>query len=284
MHKTLIIEGMHRSGSSLITQWLNKCGLHIGENLMKPAVGNIEGHFEDMDFIKLHEEFLEKVNEPDSGLTHNKIKPISFYHTEKLKAIINLKNSLHNQWAWKDPRTCLFLETYRALLPEAYHLILTRDFNVVVSSLINRIYQYDDNAHEDRKMLSKWIWKKFRRKKRQRSLYKTHSEFLLKVWIRYNEEILNHIRHLSAQQFIVVDYLSVIKNEKPVFLHIKNNWGFNLRYYDFKKVYKESLVSKTVDINPYIKDKTLIAKAKELENSLNQYIFKPKFENIGVNV
>ena len=53
--KILIIVGMHRSGTSLITQWLYRCGLSIGNKLAPADIGNVEGYFEDSDFLKLHE-------------------------------------------------------------------------------------------------------------------------------------------------------------------------------------------------------------------------------------
>ena len=49
---------MGRSGTSVITQWINKCGLSVGEELLGSAIGNVEGHFEDMDFLLIHEEIL----------------------------------------------------------------------------------------------------------------------------------------------------------------------------------------------------------------------------------
>ena len=49
---------MHRSGTSLITNWLSRCGLEIGERLAAGNAGNVEGHFEDVEFLKLHEEIL----------------------------------------------------------------------------------------------------------------------------------------------------------------------------------------------------------------------------------
>jgi hypothetical protein len=49
---------MHRSGTSLISQWLSHCGLHLGERLLGPGIGNAEGHFEDLDFLEFHEQIL----------------------------------------------------------------------------------------------------------------------------------------------------------------------------------------------------------------------------------
>ena len=58
--KVVVIVGMHRSGTSLITQWLQRCGLFIGDSLEGPGVGNVQGHFEDIDFLQLHQELLLK--------------------------------------------------------------------------------------------------------------------------------------------------------------------------------------------------------------------------------
>ena len=60
-NKVLIVAGMHRSGTSVIAQWLQRCGLCLGENLLGPAIGNNEGHFEDTDFVFLHDILIVKL-------------------------------------------------------------------------------------------------------------------------------------------------------------------------------------------------------------------------------
>ena len=67
-NKTLIIAGMHRSGTSLITHWLNECGLQLGDDFLGAGLGNVDGHYEDLEFLKLHEEILEANNLPATGL------------------------------------------------------------------------------------------------------------------------------------------------------------------------------------------------------------------------
>ena len=64
---------MHRSGTSLITQWLYRCGLFVGERLFPPGPGNLDGHFEDMDFLELHVKFLSKRKFPTSGFISDNI-------------------------------------------------------------------------------------------------------------------------------------------------------------------------------------------------------------------
>src|SRR5882757_9916703 len=107
--RLLIIAGMHRSGTSMVTQWLYKCGLNIGEDLMVPNSGNQQGYFEDNDFVGLHETLLSLEDLPHTGLTD---QPLPLIPPERLLIIsrlLNYKSHLNNQWGWKDPRTCLFL-------------------------------------------------------------------------------------------------------------------------------------------------------------------------------
>ncbi len=54
----LVICGMHRSGTSLVASVLENAGLAIGCTAPLPGLGNPRGHFEDPDFLALHEEML----------------------------------------------------------------------------------------------------------------------------------------------------------------------------------------------------------------------------------
>src|SRR4051812_47462812 len=135
-NKVLVILGMHRSGTSLVAQWLQRCGLHIGTRLVGAGRGNIEGHFEDRDFLDLHRSILISNNLPDTGLVSEFDTALNNTHLAEIKGLIALKNSLFEEWGWKEPRTCLFLEQYMHVLPATKYIILLRDYNSVVDSLI----------------------------------------------------------------------------------------------------------------------------------------------------
>src|ERR1044071_4305907 len=120
----LIILGMHRSGTSVITQWLQNCGLHVGDSLVEADVGNKDGYFEDWDFVRIHLDALKYCGFPDSGLISEPIELTNIYHSEKIDWNVAFKNSLYKQWGWKDPRTCLFLSQYRNIVPHAKYLII----------------------------------------------------------------------------------------------------------------------------------------------------------------
>ncbi|HMG09394.1 MAG TPA: sulfotransferase [Mucilaginibacter sp.] len=270
--KTLIITGMHRSGTSLITDWLSRCGLQIGERLVTGGIGNVDGHFEDVEFLKLHEEILSNNNLQTSGLVDETNMELSLYQLEKLKSIIKVKQQLYDQWGWKDPRTCLFLNTYAQLIPGAKYLVIARDYNSVVNSLLKRGFVEVDKKYMARGYISRLVWKYIRRPRRQREFYIDNAETLLKVWITYNEEILKALKKLPPKDYLVVDYNLLLEQDCTVFSFLTDKWKFALNYFDFRQVYKSSLMSKANDIETIVSSKTLLIKAMYLQRVLDQYM------------
>jgi len=267
-NKVLIIAGMHRSGTSLISNWLHHCGLNLGEQLLGPDIGNAEGHFEDIDFFHFHEDTLRANELPQSGLTTKRVPALSNYQHEKLKSLVALKNKLNVQWGWKDPRTCLFLDYYRSVIPDACYLNIVRDYGSTVNSLISREFKHHERKYLARKWLSRMVWKNLRREKNLARLYYNSAEAYLEVWIKYNEELLKNTRHLPANKYIFVDYLSLLDNDKNIFNCLKNQWKLQLKYYDFKRIFKEGMLSERANIDEYIENKALLKKAADLENEL----------------
>ena len=263
---------MHRSGTSLITNWLNKCGLQLGDTLMGPGPANLEGHYEDMEFLKLHEEILVDNKLPHTGLTDEHHIPVSIYHKEKLKSIIKIKNKLYKQWGWKDPRTCLFLDTYKELLPDARYLIVIRDYRSVVSSLLMRDVRDIDREYMSHGHINTFIYKHIKRGGILRKFYKAKAEQYLKVWVTYNEEILKSVGSMSQDSYVVLNYGVLNKNDARVCDYLKEHWDLALQYFNFKEVYKEKLINDPIDTDSYISNKSLLTTARKLEDKLNAYI------------
>lgn len=276
MSKVLIVLGMHRSGTSLVTQWLNKCGLNVGDFLVEEGISNTDGHYEDWDFVKLHEDTLKAHNEPSTGLIEKPVKITSLYHLEKLKMTTVFKSNVHPQWGWKDPRTCLFIPYYREVLPNAKYIIILRDFAPVVSSLIKRDFMQMDYHYVRRvNKAMQFLWR-FRKQKMFYKYYELYAEKYIKVWIGYNEALLDFIKTASKEDYLLINYKMLVKNAQDVFNVMKDDWGFDLEYFDYGKVYKPGLISKLVEVEPYIKDKSLIEKANRLMQELESYSFASK--------
>jgi hypothetical protein len=272
--KTLIILGMHRSGTSLITHWLYNCGLEIGARLLGPGLGNSEGHFEDIEFYKLHLEILRENNLDDSGIIYHTAGEIKSAHKEKIKNLVESKSSQFLQWGWKEPRTCLFLNVYREILPEAYYLIIFRDYHFVVVSLLKRSFAEIDAGYEnaEKSFFSKLTWKKIRRKLVFRKFCQQRADEFLKVWIFYNEKIIKNIKTLPSEKYLVLNYSVLNEKDTEIISLLVDNWNFSLTYTKFSEIFKPSLFSKPFNIDKYIKDKQLVAYANQLSKSLMEYV------------
>jgi hypothetical protein len=97
----------------LLPNGLRQCGLFIGERLVGPDQGTA-GPGEDPDFLKMHERLLKKRNYSTAGLIDRPMPPLTCEEVDELKTLIESRNKEHEEWGWKDHRTCLFLDTLRA--------------------------------------------------------------------------------------------------------------------------------------------------------------------------
>ena len=73
-----------------------------------------------------------------------------------------------------------------------------------------------------------------------------------------------------------IEHSSLLDHDKEVIGHLNNNWHFNLKYDDFKKTFKENLLSAIIDVDVYVKDKTLLKKAQNLQNELKALCLEKK--------
>jgi hypothetical protein len=135
----LVISGMHRSASSVAAATLQAAGLAIGERLMGPFTGNPYGHFEDLDFVEIHQQALRALGLPEDGLIAEGA-PLALPESSirAAEVCIAARRAANRPWGFKDPRTTLFLNSWHVLLPEAYWLFLFRDPFLVLDSLRRR--------------------------------------------------------------------------------------------------------------------------------------------------
>ena len=267
-NRVLVLTGMHRSGTSLLTHWLHTCGLHVGDDLLEASIGNEDGHFEDKDFFNWHRTALTTQQQPDDGFIHHALTAVPEQQLQELKMLLDRKQSLHTQWGWKDPRTCLFLDVYRELLPEARYLVIWRNYQVVVSSLITRMYNLEEAAQERKGLLSRWIWNNIKGKRYKTQLCQQYSQEFLQIWITYNRAILAHVRQLPEDTYFIVAHAALPARDQVVFEYVCNNWGFQLEYHNFRQIYKEKLISPLLEIAPYVADHSLLTEAEQLQEQL----------------
>ena len=239
-NKTLIILGMHRSGTSLTSQWLQSCGMNIGADLMEASHSNKDGHFEDMDFHDLHEKIFQRHKIPYGGFTN--IENFSLMEEDKkdIADLVKKKSYQTQQWAWKDPRTCLFIDEYLKLIPNAKILVVYRDFNCVVNSLINRDFRKKKSSSTKSSSslvkFYRYFFKGDRKKKCELG------QFYSQATVLYYNKIYKALSLLPKGQFRVVNLNSITAHEVSIIKTIQD-WGFELKYKPFSSIFKKNYIT-----------------------------------------
>lgn len=133
----LIVAGFHRSGTSLLTQVLHSAGLFVGRRLLGAMPSNPYGHFEDLDFLELHRSILWAHGD---DWQWDAVQPfyLSPDHWQQMRELVKRRDLLHEQWGFKDPRTCFFLGAWKHLMPDAKVVVVYRDPADSVQSLEKR--------------------------------------------------------------------------------------------------------------------------------------------------
>lgn len=138
MGRVLVITGMHRSGTSIVANYLRQCGVDIGNNLYPGDVGNPIGYYEDVDFLEFHQDLLTLLNLSIFPINDTQLPP-QIPNEFKLRAQeILRKKGEAPIWGWKECRTSLFLEFWQEMIPDMHVLFLLRHPISVVDSLLRR--------------------------------------------------------------------------------------------------------------------------------------------------
>ncbi|MEJ5363472.1 MAG: glycosyltransferase [Desulfosoma sp.] len=116
----LIVCGMHRSGTSMLSGCLHLLGMDLGRHLMPPSAGNESGHWENAEIALAHELLLRDLgcrwdmvgNLPEGWLDS---EPAKRAH-KRIAAIVERTFVGNQPWAVKDPRISRLLPLWFRIL------------------------------------------------------------------------------------------------------------------------------------------------------------------------
>ena len=185
----IIITGMHRSGTSMITAYLENLGVNVGSDLMNADQNNPKGYFEDVEFLSLQRKMLiagcKKGDDGhhDWGFTTGTPlnKSVFENYTSEARKIIQSREDLKSTWGWKDPRTSLMLDFWNGLIPNAYYILVFRNPWEVMRSMRNL----------------------------KAEVFQSNPDYAFKIWKQYNEALLAFYKEnkekcilISANRFL----------------------------------------------------------------------------------
>jgi len=135
----LAIAGMHRSGTSYVASLFDGAGIKLGERQLGVGHGNARGHFEDLDFLELHQRALRSCGFHGDGIVPEGRITFPMGLEARAGEIVAARRAAGLPWGWKDPRTLLFLDFWADQVPEATWLMVFRSPWEVADSLYRRL-------------------------------------------------------------------------------------------------------------------------------------------------
>lgn len=281
----LIILGMHRSGTSLTANWLHRCGLDLGSKLLEAGVGNAEGHFENEEIVRFHEDLLR--NHGYTYLTPN-LNRFTITENDLSKAREIIRSSGKEEgWGWKDPRTCLFIRSvWQKVLPKMKVLVIYREPHEVATSIVKRYRKTYFNPFSRRMpwMDIAYIYKErllLLLGYRQKKMY----DAALHAWRIYNEEIIRFLRQCKPADYLVFNVKKFLEHSEYIGNYMVKEWEYGIQPVSAATVFKSHLLdSYPTSSKPYPQDEQFCEIKAELDNyavkSINRiYEFAPSNHN-----
>jgi len=131
---TVIVLGMHRSGTSALTGILEAAGLQLGA-VSEYAPDNLKGNRESTAVMALHDDILLR-NGGSWDIPPSKLEWSPIHYAFRDTIIETHKNKAH--WGFKDPRTLLTLTPWLKALPQSALVGIFRHPYAVAQSLYSR--------------------------------------------------------------------------------------------------------------------------------------------------
>jgi hypothetical protein len=138
----LIVLGMHRSGTSMLTRLLNLMGAYVGPEdlLIGPDKENPKGYWERSDVVATNDAILRLRGCSARVVADWDFPTPSLLAEEIVRTMESITSSMNEflPWAMKDPRLCLTLPCWMPSLHTPIAVLVYRDPLEIVSSLTKR--------------------------------------------------------------------------------------------------------------------------------------------------
>lgn len=141
----VLIVGMHRSGTSMVTHVLRDAGLHLGadEDLIAANEANTDGYWEHQEIVHLNDALLHRYGgswEKPPAFSEGWHLDIELADLRANARVLTTELAGGKRWAWKDPRGSLVIPFWVDLEPECKIVLCVRNPTDVAASLKKRSF------------------------------------------------------------------------------------------------------------------------------------------------
>lgn len=211
---------MHRSGTSLTASWLQLCGLRLDDGrVWGSSAGNPRGHFEDKDFVDLHDKAIKQRGKATHGWKIRSGNFLSFVYQEqcRAKSLVEQRSGKYSQWGWKDPRTVLFLQDWKTIIPDMKALLIWRPCSEVVDSLVRRSRK-TEQLHLKAGLLES-----------------------VQMWLHYNDKVCKYKKQ-NRRDTVLLSLDCLLEQDHRAFELIKKRFDLDLVYHPLAELYDPKLL------------------------------------------
>ena len=286
----IIVLGMHRSGTSLISGILDTLGIFMGKHIGR--------HHEADFFVKINTWLYKQAgadwdapNPFQTLLKHNDLRKQLILYLQfllnsfltsyylGLARYVTCRNMFHMncRWGWKDPANCHTLPIWLKIFPDAKIIYIKRHGIDVASSLKTRGEQYfmKNEIRFEKSALFRWylVWRQhFTLQSRVRafsdSVVCRDLNKGIRLWDNYNNAVLAVIGDFPEKNLLSLKYEDLLCNPVRYIEKLKLFCGSDIPTASIQKI------ASTVDQSKayaYKKDQELIAIAEENREILSHH-------------
>jgi len=208
--KVVIVLGMSRSGTSLLTRGINVLGVELGENLLQSTKANPKGYWENNDIFVINEQLLELIGSSWHNVALTGAIDFSSHCFDSVREVaLGVISNLISQYpicGFKDPRICRLLPFWQDVLSEfdveVYYIVCLRNPVDVALSL-----KKSGNNFGMRKSLLLWL---------------THM-YCIAAFINNDQSIIIRYEDLLNSPYDqlnrIVDFLGIAISDKQKSIH-----------------------------------------------------------------
>ena len=286
----VIILGMHRSGTTMVTDLLEQLGLFVGD---KKEVNNESLFFIQMNtwllreanaswdnphnFLFINDVFKQNAGRVAESHLHS-LKSINFLGYKRFLKYRDIRN-LETPWGWKDPRNTFTIDIWHKIFPDAKIIHVYRNPLDVAESLRKR------EAAKNTVILDHGLrLKGFKLKKREITLKRrvgyqdafklTSIHENIKLWELYTQKALS-LDAMAGKNILHVRYESLLENFNEQFAPVLDFIGFQAKRSEIQAL---SSQVKSDRKYAFIRDKGLVAIYQEIKN--NDLMKKLNYQSI----
>lgn len=178
-----VVLGMHKSGTTLISQILHNAGINMVDGFDLDLSYDRGNKCERESTKAINHEILDSKGVFSLDIKLPQTLQSNAELRQKIQKVIRTCNSNYEHWGFKDPRTCLTYPIWKSELPEHKLIVIYRSPGEIWQRYFKSRKKYSSSPYA----YLQGAWK------------------FMKNWCIYNQKVISYLEH-SEVDFLVLNY------------------------------------------------------------------------------